>query len=240
MERNIVAHNNNDGAVLDYLIKGIIKGRFSVDERLPSENQLASRFGVSRMVVRKAYSKLVEMGRLVSRQGQGHFLAPPRKKLRLNLRGDESFTKKLAEMGHKLTSKTVLCKEVKYSEKMWPQLEADPDERVYRVGRLRIVDGVRTALHVSYVREGLFPSIAHEGPGISSMFAYFENHGHHSFISDESVMSITLPTQFEQEILDCPPLIPLLLLEGGTFNQNKELIQYSKILYRSDLFKYVM
>src|SRR3982750_395693 len=48
----------------------------AADDALPSERQLASDLGVSRITVRKAIDGLAGEGLLVSRQGAGNFVRP--------------------------------------------------------------------------------------------------------------------------------------------------------------------
>lgn len=57
---------------LDVLIRG---GHFVPGERLPSERQLASWFGVSRPTIRVALSQLESRGLVVTRSGSGTFVA---------------------------------------------------------------------------------------------------------------------------------------------------------------------
>lgn len=58
------------------LMQRIESGELAPDERLPTEQQLAEQFGVSRTVVREAVSRLKSIGMLTSRQGAGVFVAP--------------------------------------------------------------------------------------------------------------------------------------------------------------------
>lgn len=62
--------------VLGALRLAIAEGDFA-DGRLPAEPDLARRFGVSRMTLRRALAALVDEGVVVSRQGQGTFLCGP-------------------------------------------------------------------------------------------------------------------------------------------------------------------
>ena len=59
------------------LLRRIDEGQLLANHQLPTESQLSEQFGVSRTVVREAVSRLKSMGRLVSRQGSGVFVAPP-------------------------------------------------------------------------------------------------------------------------------------------------------------------
>ncbi|SAI67232.1 GntR family transcriptional regulator [Bordetella ansorpii] len=51
---------------------------FAAGMRLPAENALAERFGVSRPVLRQALARLRAEGRIQSRKGSGHFVDQPR------------------------------------------------------------------------------------------------------------------------------------------------------------------
>ena len=52
----------------------IDRGEFSEGVRLPAESELATRFGVSRPVIREALSRLRVMGVIVSRKGSGSYV----------------------------------------------------------------------------------------------------------------------------------------------------------------------
>lgn len=52
----------------------IVAGEFAVNARLPSETDLAARFGASRPVVREALARLRDDGVIVSRQGSGSYV----------------------------------------------------------------------------------------------------------------------------------------------------------------------
>ena len=52
----------------------IERGEFAEGGRLPAESELASRFGVSRPVIREALSRLRVMGVIVSRKGSGSYV----------------------------------------------------------------------------------------------------------------------------------------------------------------------
>ena len=58
------------------LMQRIASGEMAPDQRLPAEQRLSEPFGVSRMVVREAVSRLKSIGLLTSRQGAGVFVAP--------------------------------------------------------------------------------------------------------------------------------------------------------------------
>jgi len=56
------------------LLDEIMAGRFNTGDRLPTENQLAQRFSVSRPVVREALQRLQTDGVVIARQGSGTYV----------------------------------------------------------------------------------------------------------------------------------------------------------------------
>ncbi len=61
--------------VVDWIKKQIAAGEFQVGDKLISENELSSRFGVSRQTVRQATSILENSGVLERRRGSGTYVA---------------------------------------------------------------------------------------------------------------------------------------------------------------------
>ncbi len=62
--------------VKDYILDHIGRGEWSRDHRVPSENELVSVLGVSRMTVNRAMRELTSEGHLLRIQGVGTFVAP--------------------------------------------------------------------------------------------------------------------------------------------------------------------
>lgn len=62
----------------DAIKEEVEKAVWKIGERLPSERDLAERFGVSRMTARQAVTSLVEEGILERRVGSGTYVASRR------------------------------------------------------------------------------------------------------------------------------------------------------------------
>ncbi|GGF59705.1 GntR family transcriptional regulator, transcriptional repressor for pyruvate dehydrogenase complex [Mameliella alba] len=60
--------------VFDKLVRSIKSGAYGENERLPTENDLAAEFQVSRPTIREALRKLREQGFIYSRRGAGSFV----------------------------------------------------------------------------------------------------------------------------------------------------------------------
>ncbi|KKB38051.1 GntR family transcriptional regulator [Bacillus thermotolerans] len=225
--------------VIDKVILDIRSGKYGANEKLPSENELAYTFNVPRMTIRKAYERLQEMGMIYSRQGKGSFVKDRRNRIPLVLSGDVSFSEKMREQGYRFESVNIHCAPIIYNAKVFQFLEAKEEDKVFKVGRLRLIDEQPVALHVSYVNQSVFQDIEQDGSSISSMFEYYKRYGFSAFTSFSSTLSVTFPAQFEREVLECTSLIPLLTVESGCVDQETgTVLEYTNIFYRSDRFIY--
>jgi GntR family transcriptional regulator len=63
--------------VYDDLIRDIRSDVLAVDDRLPSELDMAEQYGVSRDVIRRAKEQLADEGWLIVLHGRGTFVAHP-------------------------------------------------------------------------------------------------------------------------------------------------------------------
>ena len=96
------------------LLEQIESGQLASGDRVPSENQLAIAFSVSRMTARRALTDLVTEGILLRSQGLGTFVAdhrPMSSMLEINSINDE-----ITQRGHAYTNKLISIETVQANE----------------------------------------------------------------------------------------------------------------------------
>lgn len=74
MSINKIKKHNVSDAVLEEMKRLITDGEWKPGSKLPSENELARRMGVSRVSIRSALQRLSSIGLIESRQGEGTFV----------------------------------------------------------------------------------------------------------------------------------------------------------------------
>ena len=232
---------SNETEIVDKLVSLIVSGKYNAHDKLPSENEIADQYKVPRITARKAYERLEELGYIYKKQGKGSYVKDRYKQIELVLSGDVSFSQKMIEKGYDFHSETIFCREIKYNKKICDYLETDEEDRIFKVGRLRYIDLQPIALHISYVAKSVFNDIDAVGMDITSMFKYYNSRGYTEFCSKPSILSVAFPTKSQRKLLNCTYLIPLLVLESGcTDKKTGKVLEYIKILYRSDCFSYVI
>lgn len=230
-----------ENKIIDDLLLCINNNKYKPEDKLPSENELACDYNVPRIVVRKAYEKLEQMGYIYSKQGKGRYLKNRCEQIEFVLSGNESFSKKMIDKGYDFLSKNIIFEKINYNEKIYEELGVNKEDEVFKIGRLRVINKIPMALHISYVAKSVFKDIEKVGKQICSMFQYYESEGYSDFGSQLSILSISFPTHEEREILQCSNLIPLLLLETNCIDEvTATVLEYTKIMYRSDCFKYIV
>lgn len=227
--------------IVDSMLTDIIGGKYKMEDKLPSENEVADYYHVPRIHARKAYEKLEQMGYIYSIQGKGRYLLGKREPIELYLSGEESFSEKMQSRGYQLVSRNVFARKIPFHTRIYRELNIEDNDEVYEIGRLRIIDGIPMALHVSYVAKSIMSDIEESGKTILSIFDYYRSKGYDSFNSDKSMLSIAFPTPVQRELFACSDLIPILVLESNCYDQKtKKILEYTKIYYRTDCFKYII
>ncbi len=73
---NIKLNKAQHKRIADIIKRRIVKGKYTVQEKMPSENELLKEFKVSKQTLLKALNALTHQGFIVRRQGSGTFVAP--------------------------------------------------------------------------------------------------------------------------------------------------------------------
>ena len=219
----------------------ILTGELQYGDRLPSENQLADKYQAKRIDARNALVQLEKMGIVHSMQGVGRFVNEPLPTIDFTVTGATSFSHKMEEQNIPYESKIIFADyaNAKEHEDYRAYLNLQDEDKIFKVSRLRIVDGLHCAIHISYIKESIFPKINEEKDQLTSVYSYFEAKGFNHLVSKERTLSAQFATLEEMEQLDCSELVPLLVFETGTYDKKEnQVLEKVKILYRSDLFKH--
>jgi GntR family transcriptional regulator len=216
----------------------ITKGELTALKPIPSERQLEKDFSVSRTTIRQAIDLLVRQGYLYREHGKGTFVSP--QKLQKGISELTSFTEDMKRRGIVPGQKILEIGYVRPPEDVCSHLELPADyEKVFRIERLRLGDGVPMGLQTSYY---LFP----EGQTISrqeleefgSMYRILQEKFHLIPSEADEIIEVALASPREAFLLQIEAGSPLLLSERTTYSQNRRVIEFVKILYRGDRYRY--
>lgn len=154
----------------------ITRGDLKRGEQLPSENELAAKYNVSRMTIRQSIEELVNEGLLYRRHGVGTFVAFPhlqRDHTRLT-----SFFDKAESEGVKVQAKLLSLEVIPAAPKVAEALDIPARSQVIRVKTLRYADGEPITVHDAHIPYNLFPNLVNENLEVQHLWTLFEKGGY--------------------------------------------------------------
>src|SRR6266446_4176984 len=131
------------------LASEISDGDLNVGDQLPTEDSLISRFGVSRITVRRAIQNLVSRGLVEIRRGKGTFVAAP--KITQELTELSGFVEDMHALGRKPTARVIGKEIVTADANVASQLALTKGEHVVRNSRVRLEDGTPLSFDETYL-----------------------------------------------------------------------------------------
>jgi GntR family phosphonate transport system transcriptional regulator len=143
-------------AIATALRAEISEGRYGVGDKLPTEAQLAARFGVNRHTVRHALSSLADSGVIRTRRGAGAFVAATPTDYPIGSR--VRFHENLLAAGRHPDKRVLHIEDRSATEGEAKALQIDPGARVCAYHGLSLADGVPIAMF-----ESVFPLDRLEG-----------------------------------------------------------------------------
>src|SRR3954453_155843 len=118
------------------LRRAIVDGEFTVGMKLPNEDRLCDRFGVSRVTIREAVRGLIEDGYVVRRQGSGTFVTR-RPLLRNSLDVNFSYTEYLESAGVEPATHVIAAERIKADAELAADLAVVTGASLVEVRRIR-------------------------------------------------------------------------------------------------------
>jgi GntR family transcriptional regulator len=202
------------------------------EDALPSERQLATELGVSRITVRKAIDGLAAEGLLVSRQGSGNFVSA---RIDKNFAKLTSFHEDMVSRGRTPRSEWLKRAEGSVLPDEALKLALSPGTLVYRFHRLRYADEAPMALEYATVVASCLPSLdsVHE-----SLYEALERVGNRPVRALQRLRALLLDKE-QARLLKAQPGDAGLLVERLGFLRDGRAVELSHSYYRGDTYDFV-
>lgn len=198
-------------------------------DSLPSERDLAERFGVARETVRQALHELIVEGR-IERRGRGTVVSRPKLTQPLSLR---SYTEGALRMGRMPGRLLIGWEDVEPAPEMAAALDVPRGIAVMQLERVLLADGDRIGLESTYLATGRFGSLRKSFDPGTSLYAAIRELGVEFGAAFERIETV-LPSPREAELLGTTTAMPVLLLNRRTVDTAGKPIEVVRALYRGD------
>jgi GntR family transcriptional regulator len=211
-------------------------GTWPAGTRLPGERTLAGDLGVSRAHVRQALIELAELGLLESSAQRGWFVTGQRISEGPNLL--RSFSETAAERGLHATTR-ILQRRVRSATLDEAELLGlAPAAGVVQIDRLRLLDGVPTAVQSACLPERRVPGLENADLEAGSLYELLaERYGIVPTRCDYTVQA-EAAAHGVADLLGVDIGFPVLVGHEVTFDQDEQAISTGTVTYRGDAYRF--
>jgi len=169
----------------------IVAQGFGEDGRLPSEGELAKRFGVNRHTIRRSMLGLAAQGLVSVEQGRGTFVQPGAIDYSIGRR--TRFTENLRETQAQVSYAVLDAAKVKADPTVARALGLRAGTLVHQIDSVHAADGVPLSCARSWYPAARFPDFASVLQRVGSTTAAFAEFGVHDYTRRSSRIGTALP-----------------------------------------------
>jgi GntR family transcriptional regulator len=224
--------------IVDFLLEDIKSGQHPPGSKLPSEDELAREFSVSRVSLREALRVLEEDGFIVRRHGSGTFVLDKKTVPIQTLSSIVSISTIFKRAGLEDRFTKVEIRKIPSTQRIAEKLNISPGQEIWEVERVRTI-GEQPAIYSFDVFPASFIPSGQE----NRLNEY--KHSLYHFLSEvcgqpsddgECWFKPIMSDKNLSTILNIKLNSPLMYIETIDFNTNKQPILYSPSYYVPELF----
>jgi GntR family transcriptional regulator len=203
----------------------ILGGEFAVGEKLPNEDRLCERFGVSRVTIREAVRGLIEDGLVVRRHGSGTYVTR-RPLIQNSLDINFSYTEHFAASGFRPGRKLLGLRTIPATDEDAEALDVRPGTLLREVRRVRTADGRPAVYSIDRIPSELLAADLDRADYAGSMYRILTA-ADHPIAHAEAVLSPTVADRDLAGLLDVVPGTPLQFLHQTDFDEGGRAVMVS-------------
>jgi GntR family transcriptional regulator len=205
----------------------------------PSEAELCQTYNISRTTVRKALSDLAQEGLIYSIQGKGTFTSDKKKKSSwVTLTG--GLYADMTERGFQVSMKALDLSIVPAEENIARELKINEGELIYKLLRLRFVDGHPFDMVTNFMPAARYPHLEEEDFNANSLYSVLKSKYGVKIVSGVRLIEASSCTPDEAHYLQIALNSPLLVMRSTTFDEQEQAIEHGIVRQRSDLAQIVI
>jgi GntR family transcriptional regulator len=214
----------------EYIQQQIAQGHLMPGSRVMSETEIAEKFQISRITIRKAFGEMVDEGYLVRKKGKGTFI----KDIRFREEASAtSFSRTCQKLGMIPGSKVIEVGFVPADQRLLEALDVPLGESVAYMARIRYANNMPVRLERNYYAEAYKDIIQEnlEGSIRKLLFSKYD------IIEPKQICStveIAYTSPEEARLLGTKRNAPVLKVNGTLYNEMGKPIYMSEMLHLPD------
>jgi len=212
----------------------ISAGEVKPGSRLPPERELCGMLGISRVTLRRALTALVEEGVLRSAHGRGWYVSAAERKEWPNTL--ESFSETAHRMGLVPTSRVLRCASTASTLDEAETFQIAPGTPLYRVHRVRMLDGVPIAVDESLVPADVASGFENVDFTVRSLYDTITELGFQPAQADTTIEARSADAMLAEH-LEIAPGTPVLEMRQIVRDRTGRPLLSSVIRYAGDRYR---
>lgn len=201
-------------------------------DQVPSENQLAEQYQVSRMTARRALSELVSEGILARSQGLGTFVADHRPmSSMLEIRGIQD---EIKQRGHQYTNVQLLKQVVLASEQQSAWLDVTPHSEIFHTQIVHLENGKPVQLEDRLVNPRWAPDYLQQDFALTSANHYLSQVA--PLTQADHIVEAILPDELLASRLHIALTQPCLKVSRRTYSA-KGIVSYAQLYHPGNRYR---
>jgi GntR family transcriptional regulator len=184
------------------ILLDLIAAELDFDAPIPSERDLAKRFGLSRMTARQAVDELVAEGRLYRVTAKGTFVARPSIVVPLRM---TSFTQDMHSRGLRAGARALAARTTGATQQVAEALRLSPGDPVHVIERLRTADDVPMAIERAHLPAALTPGLLEQPLADRSLYTVIEERYGVVLDHGEQTIEASLADEVDAQLLQVMP-----------------------------------
>ncbi|MCE5236657.1 MAG: GntR family transcriptional regulator [Clostridiaceae bacterium] len=210
----------------------ILKNGLKPNDKLPPEREMCRMWGINRTTLRNALARMSAAGKLCTVWGSGTRLLPRMNRTLQDLQG---FSEYAREQGMQPGARLLSFSPITCDKRMAKRFAQPEGGKLYRITRLRLVDGMPIMLETAYINASLAPGLEEHDLVNGSLFSMLKDVYGLQIDHGWEKASVTFATVEEAESLGIEEGAPAFWIVSETYGDDGALIEYCRTIGRSDM-----
>jgi GntR family transcriptional regulator len=224
--------------LFDVLEKRLADGGIATGEKLPSENELGTEFGLARATVRQALQLLEARGLVTRVANRGVFASEPSAERGWVIQDSQGFLDNaVGNQGRHVTTEVLRAGYVQLPAAAARSLEVPDDSVGFELVRLRSLDGTPTLYSINHTPPKIAPVLAAASAvldGSASLTALFTDAGYRLGGAQRTIRAV-LPDREIAKLLGVSDTTPLIRIRSTSWTPSGERFDVYDTWVRSDI-----